>query len=408
MSTEATTVEEVELDLEAILNGAENIVLPVNEEVKKPGFFEPKKTDLSFIDKPIIEKKEEIKEELDAEDNPIVKASVILDEILNENEEEKKTGRAKLDKSGLIELTNKLIAEKLLIPFDDDKKLEDYTAQDFEELYKTNDLEKQKRIREEVPAEFFSALPQELQYAAKYVSDGGRDMKGLFRALAGVEEVKSLDPKNPEHHKSIVRSYLQATQPDWSPEEIEEEITNWDDHNELEAKALKFQPKLEALSEKQVQYKVIQAAKLKEHQQIQAQAYMDDVYKTLLPGELNGLKLDKKTQNMLFAGLLQTDKTFANGQPTNLLGHLLEKYQRVEPNHALVAEALWLLADPEGYKTKVREVTKKEVTAETLRKLKQEESSKIASNATDNEEEDKFKKKGTIPRPNKNFFERKF
>ena len=70
---------------------------------------------------------------------------------------------------------------------------------------------------------FFDALPQELQIAAKYVADGGTDMKGLFRTLAHVEETIQLDPSNEQHQAEIARQYLTATN-FGSPEEIQEEI----------------------------------------------------------------------------------------------------------------------------------------------------------------------------------------
>jgi hypothetical protein len=59
-------------------------------------------------------------------------------------------------------------------------------------------------------------------------------------------------------------------------------------------------------------------------------------------------------QGLLFSGLVQPNYPSISGKPTNLLGHLLEKYQFVEPRHDLIAEALWLLADPNGYKGKVK------------------------------------------------------
>jgi len=70
-----------------------------------------------------------------------------------------------------------------------------------------------------------------------------------------------------------------------------------------------------------------------------------------------------------------------------MLGHLLEKYQFVEPRHDLIAEALWLLADPDGYKGKVREQGSKKTVEDTVRKLKTEESRKLGSSNYEQEEE---------------------
>jgi hypothetical protein len=89
-----------------------------------------------------------------------------------------------------------------------------------------------------------------------------------------------------------------------------------------------------------------------------------------------------------------------SGRPTNLLGHLLEKYQYAEPNHALISEALWLLKDPEGYRNKVREMGKKEAVAQTVRQLKTEQSNKITSNtSTQDDDNNSRKKQGGVPRP---------
>ena len=89
------------------------------------------------------------------------------------------------------------------------------------------------------------------------------------------------------------------------------------------------------------------------------QKYIENVYNTLEKGELNGLKLDNRTQNMLYAGLVQSNYPSISGKQTNMLGHLLEKYQWVEPRHDLIAEALWLLADPDSYKSKIKEQAQK-------------------------------------------------
>ena len=96
-----------------------------------------------------------------------------------------------------------------------------------------------------------------------------------------------------------------------------------------------------------------------------------------------------------------------SGRPTNLLGHLLEKYQYQEPNHALLSEVLWLLKDPEGYKNKLRDGGKKETVLKTVRTLKTEESSKNTSSTQEDETESRVKKVQGVQRPTgSNFFKR--
>lgn len=404
---DTTTVSEVDLNLDEILGtpGAENVMLPSTEEAK-PNMFSSKPVDTSFLDKPEKDDKSETKPSE-------VEAAKQLDEIVNEDIEEdddepKTSGRPRVTKEGVVELTNKLIEKGLLMPFDEDKPLDKYTLQDFEELIEANIQERERKVKEQTPAEFFESLPEELQYAAKYVADGGNDLKGLFRTLAAVEEVKSLDPTDEMDQENIVRSYLHATRFGTS-EEIEEEIDAWKDRGELEAKANKFKPKLDKMQEQIVAHQLREQEERRQQQQYQAQRYMENVYDTLEPGELNGVKLDKKTQAMLYAGLVQPSYPSISGRNTNLLGHLLEKYQYVEPNHGLIAEALWLLADPDGYKAKIKDSAKKETTEKHVRMLKTEQANRLASGSNNSEDIDnpaKSSKKNTIPRPTQGFFKR--
>jgi len=405
--TETTTVQEVEMDLNDILGtpGAENIMLP---EEKKSTVFTSKKVDTSFLDKEDDESSND-----DKPSKPEVAIEALNDIVNDDNESEDSetstanTGRPKVSKNGIIEFTKKLIEKGQIVPFDDDKSIDKYSIQDFEELFEANMSDKERKIREQTPVEFFDALPQELQYAAKYVADGGQDLKGLFRTLAQVEEVVNLDPSTEEGQETIVRSYLQATNYGNS-EDIEEEIDGWKDRGDLESKANKFKPKLDAMQDQIIAQKLQQQEGLRKQQDVQAKAYMDNVYNVLQPGEINGIKLDKKTQSMLYTGLVQPNYPSVSGRATNMLGHLLEKYQYVEPRHDLIAEALWLLADPEGYKAKVRDNAVKDTVAKTVRQLKTEQSNRVSSTVTSDGDEDSTKKSSgpKLQRAQQSFFKR--
>jgi hypothetical protein len=87
-----------------------------------------------------------------------------------------------------------------------------------------------------------------------------------------------------------------------------------------------------------------------------------------------------------------------------LLGHLLERYQFIEPRYDLIAEALWLLADPDGYKNQIRTIAKSEATQDTVRKLKTEESRKISTSSSPEPEEQQPARR-KISRP-QNIFKR--
>ena len=409
---DTTTVGQVDVDIDAIFGAspdASNVMLPTEteeeKETEKPTniLATEKPFDTEFIDNPAsTDEKTEDQNVAEQTEEAIAE----LDDLIKEEENAENRGRPRLDKSGLADLAHKMIEEGSLLAFDDDKPMEDYTAKDFRELFEANFKQREDKIRQDTPREFFDALPQELQIAAKYVADGGTDMKGLFRTLAHVEETIQLDPSNEQHQAEIARQYLTATN-FGTPEEIQEEIDTWRDIEKLEKKANQFKPKLDRMQEEIVARQLAQQEEMKKQKETAARAYMDDVYNTLSVGSLGEVKLDKKTQGLLYTGLVQPSYPSMSGKPTNLLGHLLEKYQYVEPRHDLIAEALWLLADPNGYRTKIKNQGSKVANEKTARMLKTESSRKITSSVTpERNEVSRPKTKRSIPRKQNNIYKR--
>ena len=408
---DSTTVEQREVDIDALFGapGADNVMLPEDGKEEKPKslFSQGEDVDTSFLENTpaTSAEKKEIADKKAEADETIAE----LDGLILQEEEAGNKGRPKVDKSGLFELASKMIEEGELIPFDDDKSLEDYTTKDFRELFEANFEERAAKIKQNTPKEFFNSLPEELQLAAKYVADGGQDLKGLFRTLAQVEEMRQLDPDDEYDQAEIARQYLYATG-FGTPEEIESEVEDWRDLNKLGQKANQFKPKLDRMQEEIVARQLAEQEVKKDQQSKQARAYTDSVYNTLLEGEIGGIKLDKKTQSVLYSGLVQPNYPSISGKQTNLLGHLLEKYQFVEPNHGLIAEALWLLSDPEGYRTKVKDQGGRAATEKVVRQLKTEEARKLGSSSQTDDDDFKTrpsnKPQRTIPRQNNNLFKR--
>ena len=412
-TTDTTTVDQVDVDLDSLFGslGADNVLIPEEEEeVKSKNIFTKEDTSLDFIDG---RSKENVKtdDEVSKAADTLNTSEIIdeLDELISDQEEGSKSkAQTKADKNALHELATKMIEEGSLFGFDDDKPLEEYTTKDFRELFEANFQDREAKIKESVPKQFFDSLPNELQVAAKYVADGGQDLKGLFRTLSQVEEVMDLDPGNTDHQAEIARQYLYATN-FGTAEEIEAEIEDWADLDRLEQKANQFKPKLDKMQESIVQQKLAKQEESRLKQQEAAKKCTDNVYNTLVTGELDGVKLDKKTQSMLYSGLVQPNYPSISGKNTNLLGHLLEKYQFTEPRHDLIAEALWLLSDPEGYKGKIQAKGGKEVTEKTVRMLKTEEGRKISSASQQDSGNDRIPSKKpskTVPRQSRNIFNR--
>ena len=423
MATEnQTNVSQVEIDIDEMFNpgvGAGSVTLPEEQSKGKSIFSSPKeKADFSFAEPGASDDSDEEEESDDivskkAETTVDAKKAGkdLLDNLLDEDEEDEKEDktetRGRKPISGISDVFNKLIKEDKIVPFDDEKSLDEYTAKDWEELIEANLEERAKQVRRETPKQFFESLPQELQIAARYVADGGTDLKGLFSTLANVEEKKNLDVTKESHQETIIRDYLQATGYG-NAEEIEEEIEIWKDLGKLEQQAMKFKPKLDKMQEKVIAQKLEEQEMRKQQQEQASHQYMENVYNTLKEGTLGDVRLDKKTQSMLYNGLVQPNYPSVSGRNTNLLGHLLEKYQFVEPNYTLISEALWLLSDPEGYKSKIMDKGAQKSVENTVRKLKTEQANSGGSSLGVQEREESTQRQtsGKKIQRNNNIFKR--
>ena len=410
---EVTQVTQADVNIDELfaLPGAENIIVQGEEEEdeKKPNIFSSTGVDTSFLDNKPQPAKPAAKVEDSNDDEPssnedAEEALNELDSLISQQEDSSGRGRKKVDKSGLVELASKMIEEGVLFPFDDDKPLDEYSAKDFRELFEANMKEKEAELSQRIPQQIFQSMPGEMQYLMDYISKGGTDLKGMMQQLSQVNEAMELDPSDPNDQEAIVRQYL-SIKGDMSQDEIEDEIATFKDMDRLEQKASQYKPKLEAVREKEVARRIAEQEKQKEQQQAIAGQFVDSVYGVLEKGELGGVKLDRKTQNMLYTGLVQPGYPSISGKPTNLLGHLLEKYQWVEPNHELIAEALWLLADPEGFKTKIKSQGTRAATEQTVRSLKTEQARRVGSAVVERESDTATNKsRKTIQRANKNIF----
>ena len=292
-------------------------------------------------------------------------------------------------RNDLIDFYKKKIISGSMVTFDDfegnpdDKDYEDKLSKylsslpqnDLEELWDANLQYKEESVKQEIPKQFYESLPQELQYAAKYAADGGTDMKGLFKVLAQVQEVKELDPeKNP---REVAYQYLLATN-FGTDEEVQEQLDEWEDMNLLNKKASGFKPKLDKMQESLVEQKLIEQENQRKRNEQRAKEYVETVQKSLEKPDLGDIKLDTKTHNYILNGLLDFSYDSVSGSKTNLLGALIEKHQVVEPNYKLIAEAVYLLSDPEGYRNKLKTEGANKKVENITRQLKTEQNRRVA------------------------------
>lgn len=372
-----------------------------NRQVPEPSrsnIFSRTQTDLSFLDPQPDPQNDQapsgaINESTEETSDP----NKVLAELFNETPDEdvttapEKTSPTAPAKHSLTDFFRKQVEAGRIVPFDDfdeqKQSLEQYlqglSSKDLYELWEANQSAHEKQSYEQISNNFFASLPQELQYAYQYVANGGTDLKELFRSLSHIQETRELDVEKPEDQEAIYQQYLTAIQ-FGTPEEIAEEINTWKDLGQLDKKAKQAKPKLDKIREAEVSRRLEEQESQRQKNEQAAQAYVQNVYQALQPGEINGLRLDKKTQSFLYNSMVNADYVSITGKPTNLLGHLLEKYQFVEPNYPLISEALWLLSDPTGYRAKLIEAGASKEAARTVRALKSEEGRKQAGQSDTN------------------------
>ena len=379
-----TAVQEVDFDNLDDLLGIPSASSVIAATETKPSVLKSNKVDISFLDEIDDNDVESLK------DPAVAKAAVaaIVDAPLNNEEEDdlddagqvNKGGRPKLTKDAMIEAATRLIDKGVLQPFDDGKALADYTVDDFEELIQANLDSQTSEVAQNAPVQLFQQLPEEVQAVIHYALNGGQDIKSVFSQLAKAQETFDLDVNNEQDQESIARQYLNVSG-FGTVEEIEDEINVLKDRGDLQKYAERYKPKLDARQAEVIEKRLKDQQSAQVRKNEMEKKYHDVVYNTLNSNSLNGIPLNNKVQTMLYYGLTDATKyQDAKGNPTNALGYLLEQHQFGEKaNPSLVAEALWLLADPVNYRNSVKQLGANVANSNTARALRTEEASRNAS-----------------------------
>jgi hypothetical protein len=315
--------------------------------------------------------------------------------------EKKSTG----GKEPLSKVFKKLFDDEVLLPFDEDKKLEDYSQKDFIELISANLDGRKDDLRDEVTTEIFESLPEEMQTAMTYIANGGSDMKTLFAKLSTVTDLKDLDPE--KNAEAIARQYLRETNYG-DAELIDEQITEWKEGGNLGNKAKRFKPKLIEAHNARNKVDIEKADTDRKERQRLGQEFQDSMIESLGKKELNGIPLTKELRNSLAEGILTNSHDSKLGKTkTNELFHLIEKYQTDEKKPDLIAEALYLLRDPEGYRKAVSQTAIREVDKDRVRSLKTSNEKRKAGGASGEDDDPEAKRtRKTVTRKPSGFFKR--
>lgn len=378
----STAIEEVDFNnLDDLLGISTSSIISADDV--KPTVLKSDNVDISFLDNNAFNDPETNK---DKEITPDIVSQIVDGDLNNESDDSKPVntgGRPKIVKDAMIEAANRLIEKGILQPFEDDKPLSDYTVDDFEELIQANISNQVNTTAQNAPLEVFQQLPEEVQAVVNYALNGGTDLKNVFNQLSKAQETFDLDVKNEVDQETIVRQWMNILGND-SVEEIEDEINLLKDRGDLQKYAERYKPKLDAKQAEVIEKRLKDQQALEQRKQEQVKNYQNVIYNTLNTNNLNGVPLNSKVQNMLYYGLVDSSKyQNVEGKPTNALGYLLEQHQfGRNANPALVAEALWLLADPDDYRSTIKQLGTKEANIKTVKMLKTEEATKNVASST--------------------------
>ena len=325
---------------------------------------------------------------------------------------EQKTAREKAEKekikveaSDTVKVLQKLIDNKTFVPFEGDTDISKYKEKDIEELILANYEQNKQESELAATKELFEILPDELQAINKYALDGGTNIKGELKRLLATLETRELDPAKEADQDVIITNWLTRTK-FGTPEEIEQEVIDIRDQKKSEIKAKQFKPKMDAEDAEGLTKEAAKQAELKTKRAEATKAYAENIYKTLVKGELGGIKIGKKQQDMIFSGLTESQYPSLSGRLTTKLGHLLEKVQVTEPNYPLISKVLWLLEDEAGYEAALINKGAAATTTEVAKKLKQAQDSKESGANEGGSADDTGLEKRTLKRKSRSIFER--
>lgn len=343
---------------EGIPTGGDTLAQPVQHEPS----IDPRQNPITeAMDTPDFQIEDLIKEI-----TPITNTEVRVDLLGDEDPiEADEPTEVKQDVSNLSALSA-LFEDNTLSPFEDETPLN--SIDDVRELIKANIEDARLQERKTAAEQYHKSLPKEVQMMNEYILGGGTDIKGMFKSLSEVEQVRSLDDSTESGQEEIVSEMLRLQ--GFSAEEIKDEIDTYKDLETLATKASKFKPKLEQMKQVEVAKKE-QEQKQREQQAQEFREYFNDnVTKALSDEDIYGYKLDKTLQSQLYAGMVQSSYPSVDGGTTNLLGRLLEKYQIEAPDMKRVLGATLFMLDPDKFIQQMSTKIEQRVETDAIRKLK--------------------------------------
>lgn len=373
--TEVKTITQDELS--QILHGDASSVLLPEEPIKKEEPVIKKEATEGF--KPLVDTNfnwTELKEKLDGNTDPelppVVTDTEPTEPVVVKDDTEKKAGRKPSDP---VTLVNELVESGVLFDFEDGPAK---TIEEAKELIKLNIEENKKTSADKFWEDKIKTYSPQVQAIIHYAEGGGADVTPLLSAISQVEKTSEFNVEDEAGQEAIISEYLKVT--GWGDEEIKEEIETAKDLNKLKKKAETFLPKLNQMHEQRIQMIMAEQEETRKEAESARRNYLNTIKTTLDKDKLGDVKLSRQEKAMIWDGLTEVKYTSWSGQPTNLFFKKLEELQagdKADYDHFL--EVVYNTLNRTSFKEKIRTEINNQVTAETVKKLKIQETKKSST-----------------------------
>ena len=234
----------------------------------------------------------------------------------------------------------------------------------FDELKQLIDENKKHEV-EQNKKQWESDLSPQVKSIMDYAKAGGKDVTPLLEAWATVESISQLNPNDINDAEELVRYDLELK--GHSEDDIEEQVDLLRAANKLQAKAANLKPRLEEYEVQRIQS--IEQEQRQRTEMLQAKRVE---YQTNMSKAIDSAFTDKHLSNGLKQSIFEPvyESAFKPGMRVTGFQRALEELQLDPSKNKHFAEVALLASDRDKFFEIYGNQIKKEVTADTVKKLK--------------------------------------
>jgi hypothetical protein len=248
---------------------------------------------------------------------------------------------------------------------EDGKFIVPKTFDELKELINENKKYQVEESKKAWEAETLSDLSPQVKSIMEYAKAGGKDVTPLLEAWGTVESISQLDPSNNLDAEELVRYDLESKGLD--EDDIEEQLDFLKSTGKINAKAASIKPKLEEQEIGRIQ----QMEELQRQRTAQLQANKQK-YQTNMSKAIDDTFNDKTLSNTIKHSIFEPvyESSFRPGMKVTGFQRSLEDIQLDPSKNQHFAEVALLVSDREKFFEVYGNKIKRDVTADTVKKLK--------------------------------------